>query len=106
MLGKAEVLKTIEKHRSRLQGFDVEAIGVFGSVVTGESKQTSDVDILVEFNSPTFDKYMELKFFLERILQRKVDLVLRDALKERLKERILQEVTYAQCPGTMKRDQT
>jgi hypothetical protein len=56
---------------------------------------SSDVDILVEFEQPTFDHYMELKFFLEDSFGRPVDLVLADSLKPRLKPIISQEVTYA-----------
>jgi len=49
------------------------------------ANEQSDVDILVELNEPTFDHYMELKFRLEEILGRDVDLVLKDTLKDRLK---------------------
>ena len=75
--------------------FSVRSIGVFGSTATGHSKEQSDVDILVELNEPTFDHYMELKFRLEEILGRDVDLVLKDALKPRLKPIIEKEVRYA-----------
>jgi len=57
----------------------------------------SDIDVLAEFypNQKTFDNYMELKFFLERILHRKVDLVIKEAVKPRIKPYILNEVLYA-----------
>jgi hypothetical protein len=53
------------------------------------------VDILVELAIPTFDHYMDLKFFLEDSLGRPVDLVLADSLKPRLKPIITREVAYA-----------
>lgn len=74
--------------------FSVRSIGVFGSTATGHADEQSDIDILVELNEPTFDNYMELKFRLEEILGRDVDLVLKDALKSRLKPIIEKEVHY------------
>ena len=55
----------------------------------------SDVDILVELAEPTFDHYMDLKFYLEEILNRSVDLVMADTVKPRLKPIIGKEVVYA-----------
>jgi hypothetical protein len=53
------------------------------------------VDVLVEFDRPTFDHYMELKFFLEDLFHSPVDLVLADTLKLRIKSRVLSETVYA-----------
>jgi len=77
--------------------FGVERIGIFGSFVRGEEKPESDVDVLVEFreDEKTFDHYMDLKFYLEDLFGRKVDLVMKDAIKRRLREPILSEVVYA-----------
>ena len=49
---------------------------------------------MVEFDSKTFDAYMALKAFLERLLGRRVDLVLRDAIKPRLRESVLSEALH------------
>jgi len=75
----------------------VERIGVFGSFVRGEEKAESDVDVLVEFREgqKTFDHYIDLKFYLEDLFGRKVDLVMKGAIKRRLREPILSEVVYA-----------
>ena len=77
--------------------YGVDRIGVFGSFVRHEEKQTSDVDILVEFSRDrkTFDHYMSLKYFLQDLCGRGVDLVTGQALKPRLKEHILRGVVYA-----------
>ena len=89
------LLKIQDRRQELTERFSVRSIGVFGSTATGHSKEQSDVDILVELNEPTFDHYMELKFRLEEILGRDVDLVLKDALKPRLKPIIEKEVRYA-----------
>ena len=75
--------------------FTVVRIGVFGSHAKGEACPDSDVDIIVELSEPTFDNYMDLKFKLEEILGRRVDLVLADTVKPRLKPVIEQEAIYA-----------
>jgi predicted nucleotidyltransferase len=79
------------------QRFHVSRIGVFGSFARGEETETSDLDILVEFEQgrKTFDNYMDLKFFIEDLVHRPVDLVTTAALKPRIREEILREVVYA-----------
>lgn len=79
--------------------FKVKEIGIFGSRIKGKDKKRSDIDILVEFEKgcKTFDNYMDLKFYLEELYGCKVDLVLKDALKEELKPYILSEVVYVRA---------
>ncbi len=55
----------------------------------------SDIDILVEWEKPTFDHYFDLKFFLEDTFGWKVDLVVAEAIKPAFKDYILAEVVYA-----------
>jgi|SRR3989339_826278 len=95
-MSKQSILKKIIKNRSKVRQFDVKKIGLFGSYANGTQKKNSDIDILVEFRKKTFDNYMNLKFFLEKLLKTKIDLVLSDALKPQLKSSILKEVEYAQ----------
>jgi len=88
-----EVLRQELGHLRR--AFGVKRIGVFGSCAHAAAGPDSDVDILVEFDQPTFDHYMDLKFHLERVYGRRVDLVTPLALKPRIKSQILREVQYA-----------
>lgn len=78
------------------QKFKVKEIGIFGSRIKGTARKRSDIDILVEFEDAgeTFDNYMELKFFLEKLFKKKIDLILKNVLREELKEQILSEVIY------------
>ncbi|MFO8085005.1 MAG: nucleotidyltransferase family protein [Desulfobacterales bacterium] len=90
------ILKRIADIRDELnERFTVKRIGVFGSFVRGDVHSESDVDIIVELAEPTFDHYMDLKFRLEEILDRPVDLVIADTIKPRLRPIIEQEVLYA-----------
>ena len=90
------VLKQIAEIRQELQDrFTVNRIGVFGSIARGEDRPESDVDIIVELEEATFDHYMDLKFRLEDLLGRPVDLVMADTVKPRIKPIIEREVVYA-----------
>lgn len=75
--------------------FGVKRIGVFGSAARGEAGPESDVDVLVEFDDPAFDRYMDLKFYLEDLFGRPCDLVLDESLKESLRGSVRSEVLYA-----------
>ena len=96
-------MKTFEKlkdilaeHKQELRiRFKVEEIGIFGSYVRKEQKKRSDLDVLVSF-SETIDLFMfgQLENYLSDILDVKVDLVMKDSLKPRLKDRILNEAVY------------
>lgn len=75
--------------------FGVREIGIFGSTAREEALADSDVDVLVEFEDATFDRYMDLKFYLEDLFGRPCDLVLTDSLKEGIRASALNEVIYA-----------
>ncbi len=75
--------------------FGVQRIGLFGSWVRDEATAASDVDLLVEMDPPRFRAYMDLKFLLEELFEREVDLVLADGLKPRMKPIVLEQVVYA-----------
>ena len=92
-MSKDVILKLLQKHKSELKKFGVKRIWVFGSYVRGEAKETSDVDILVEFEKgkKTFDNYMELKFFLEELLGVEVDLITVEALKPKIRKYVWKE---------------
>lgn len=97
MKNKDEILKTLEGLREELRKkYKVKAIGVFGSVIREEQKETSDIDVLVDFedDADLFD-LTGLALFLEEKLNQKVDVVSKRALREEIKEGILKEVTYA-----------
>ena len=91
-----EALRILRSLRPELERrFSVRRIGVFGSLARNDAREGSDVDILVEFDVPTFDHYMDLKFLLEEAFGRPVDLVLRDSLKPRIRPEVEREVIYA-----------
>ncbi len=96
MKTRMEIEETLKRHKPFLRDkFKVKEIGLFGSYVRGEESGKSDVDILVEFYAPIGWEFVDLKEFLEEILDEEVDLVTVGALKPRLRDKILREVVYA-----------
>ena len=93
---REEVLGLLRDNRQVIRSFGVRRLGLFGSYVRGEGRPTSDLDFIVEFDQKSFDSYMDLRFFLEELFKRKVDLVLSDSIKPRLRAAILGEAVYAQ----------
>ena len=66
--------------------FSIKKLGIFGSAARDEMHEGSDIDVLVEFQtSPTFDAYMDLKFYLEDLFKANVDLVIEDDVKPRMR---------------------
>jgi uncharacterized protein len=93
-----KIKKIIIENKAEINKYGIKTIGIFGSTVNGGSKPNSDIDILVEFNEKekNYDNYMELKFYLQKKLRKKnIDLVMKKALKKRLRNKILKEVEYA-----------
>jgi len=96
-------MPTVEKlkailalHKDNLEkNYKVKEIGIFGSYIRHEQKKKSDLDVLVTFYE-TIDlfTFVELENYLSDILGVKVDLVMKDGIKPRLKERILSEAIY------------
>jgi predicted nucleotidyltransferase len=93
-----EVLAKLELHEQELRRLGAKSLALFGSVARGEGTESSDIDLLVELQPKTFDAYMDVKLFLEKVLGRKVDLVLADAVKPRLRSVILEEAVHASRP--------
>jgi len=90
-----EVIAIINAHREELQAMGVKSLELFGSVARNEANADSDVDFLVEFDRPVGLKFFEVQHFLEDLLGCPVDLGSRTALKEHLREPVLEDVIHA-----------
>ena len=93
-----DALALLRKHEPELKSrFGVAKIGIFGSFSRGEERPDSDVDVLVTFREgeKTFDNFMGVRFFLEDIFQRRIDLVTDASLKPLIRDPILRDVIYA-----------
>ena len=92
-----EILRTLEQNAPAIRRHGVRSLGLFGSHARGTAAEQSDLDFVVEFETKSFDAYMNLKAFLEQLFSGRVDLVLKDTIKPQLRERILSEALHA--PG-------
>ena len=90
-------IETIKKHKAEIRKrYGVKKIGVFGSHVRGEETETSDVDLLVEFEKPTFDNFMDLLFFLEDLFGKDVDLITTRGMSPYIGPSIEKEVVWCE----------
>jgi len=92
-MNRSRILSLLHLHREEIRNrFGVKRLALFGSAARDGMRPNSDVDILVEFSGPaTFDGYMDLKFFLEKVLENSMDLVTVKALREELRPMIERE---------------
>jgi predicted nucleotidyltransferase len=90
----ADILHILRQNgRSLAKQYDIASMGVFGSYVRGEARPDSDVDILVDFNSPpTLFPFVRLQNQMSDLLACSVDLVMKSALKPHIGANILAEV--------------
>ena len=89
-------LEILRHHQKELQEAGVKSLKLFGSVVRGEARPGSDIDILVEFAKPIgLLAFIRLKQRLAELLGRPVDLVTPEALKPPLRDGILSEAQNA-----------
>jgi len=79
-------------HRRQLSQLGSRHLAIFGSTARNEATKTSDIDILVDFDTKKdLFGFIDLKFYLEDLLSCNVDLVTKQALHPALKKRILSE---------------
>jgi predicted nucleotidyltransferase len=93
-LSTDEILHRLEQNAPVIRRYGVRSLGLFGSGARGTAQEDSDLDFVVQFEAKSFDAYMDLKAFLERMFGCPVDLVLQDAIKPRLREKILNEALH------------
>jgi len=91
------IVNILNSHRDEINSrYGVSSLSLFGSVARDEATEKSDIDILVKFTkTPGIFGFLELKTYLESILQCSVDLVTRDALRKQLREQIIKEAVNA-----------
>ena len=87
---RSSILSLLSQHLQEIrQSYGVNRLALFGSAARDELRTDSDVDVLVEFDGPaTFDHYFNLKSYLEKLLQRRVDLVTNRGLKPRARREV------------------
>jgi hypothetical protein len=91
-ISKNEILAKLRQQQAVITSFGVKSLAIFGSIARDEARLGSDLDLLVEFEGKvTFDRYMDLKFYLEDYLGMRVDLVSQKMLKPQIRSSVLKE---------------
>jgi uncharacterized protein len=96
MKTQAEVLQILAtQKRSLLKTYRITRLGIFGSYARNQQTESSDLDVLVDYeNAPTLFQLIELRDYLSDLFSMKVDLVTKNGLKARIREKVLAEVIY------------
>lgn len=92
-LNREQIRAKIQVAETRLRGWGVRRLALFGSVARDEAGPESDVDLLVELEpeSKTYDNFLRISDLLEELLGRHVELVTTEALSPHIGPHILAE---------------
>ena len=74
-LTQREILGLLQKKQDTLKKYRVNNIRLFGSYAKGRQRLSSDIDFIVEFAEPSFDNFMNLVSYLEKLFGRKIDIL-------------------------------
>lgn len=94
-LTKEEIIEKLRENTEILKKYGVKRVGLFGSYIRGEQKKDSDIDLVVEFDRELFgkdfkglfDAFMDVSSYIERLFNRKVDILTPDSIRTiRIKE--------------------
>ena len=93
---KQEIINRLQQNNAVIKSMGVASIGLFGSFVRNEATESSDVDLLVEFEKgkKNYSNYIELAYFLENLMGRKTELVTKKGLSKYIGPKILETVEY------------
>ncbi len=95
MMNRNDILEKLRELKPFLnKEYSVIEIGLFGSFASNNANEDSDIDLLIELEKPIGWKFFSLEIYLEEIFGRKIDLVTKNALRDRLKDDILNKVSY------------
>ncbi len=90
-----DIITKLQELKPNLQQeYAVKTLGLFGSYANGTQTDNSDIDILVEFDEPIGWRFFTLEKYLEKALNRKIDLVTVNALRDQMRPVILSQVQY------------
>ena len=85
-------LKTVKPYLQRQ--YAVKSVGLFGSFAVGGYTDSSDVDVMIEFERPVGIEFIDLSLFLEKELNRKVDVVSLKGIKGKYLIEIEKDMIY------------
>ncbi|HEY5462198.1 MAG TPA: nucleotidyltransferase family protein [Hanamia sp.] len=97
MTNKENIIATLKIHKPELSKLGVQSIGLFGSYLRNEPSETSDIDLLIDFEPgrENFDNFMAVYDIVETIFgNQKVEIVTKNGLSKYIGPKILKDVMY------------
>lgn len=93
---KQVLITRLKNNSNKLKSFGIAKLGIFGSFVSDKPTDKSDVDFLVEFvpEKKNYDNFIALSFYLEELLERKVEIVTPQSLSKHIGPHILRNAEY------------
>lgn len=92
---KNDILRTLQRNKESLYSkYPIKSLAIFGSVAREEDSDESDVDVLVEFSDNIGIRFIDLAEEIESLLNRRVDLVSKKAVKPKYYKSIKQELIH------------
>lgn len=92
---KIDILNFLKSHKEILEEkFGLTKIGLFGSYARDEANEDSDIDIIIESQKKDFFLREELRNYLEKHLQKTVDVGYLDSIRVFYKKRIEKDIIY------------
>ena len=90
MTTRTDITDLIQKIRPVLTRYGIRSASIVGSVAYGKDTEESDIDLVVEIERPmSLLTFVALKLELEELLEKKVDLLERSAIKPGLRKSVL-----------------
>ncbi|HEX7540616.1 MAG TPA: nucleotidyltransferase family protein [Anaerolineales bacterium] len=91
---REDVLTVLKSNHTTIKRYGVKSLALFGSAARNRMRKNSDVDVLVQFEQPTWANYIGLKFYLQDLLGREVDLVTPNGLKPAVRPSVEKDLLY------------
>jgi len=90
-----DIKQRLGTHKNGLfSRYPLTSMALFGSYADGTATDNSDIDIMVEFNQPVGFEFIDLSIELEALLQKRVDLVTKQAISPKLMPYISRQLQY------------
>lgn len=95
MRSLTEIKETLKSNKLRLTNkYGLSLLAIFGSYGRGQQTESSDIDILVDFEKPIGIEFIDLANELEKLLKTKVDLVSRKGIRPQYYKQIEPDLSY------------
>lgn len=76
-MDKEYILEKLRENKEYFDKYEVVKIGLFGSYLSGEATEESDIDILIKMKETenNYFNYCYVLYFLEELFNKKIDLI-------------------------------